>query len=144
LAASPPRRPKRSFFPRLKSHRTKSRILAQSTHQLYGIQQTHGIPDDKLALLPYFAGGTFWRPRHITTERLVVSAGREQRDYETLVRACAEPGIAVYIADGSVHSPRASHREPSRWPANVQAGCASYVELRGLYARAAVVAIPLV
>ena len=137
-------RHKRPFFTALKCHRAMSRILVHSTHQLYGIQQTLGIPADKLALVPYFADGTFWRPRHITTERLVVSAGREQRDYETLVRACAEPGIAVYIADGSVHSPRASHREPSRWPANVQAGFASYLELRDLYARAAVVAIPLV
>ncbi len=136
-------RHKRPFFTVLKCHRGMSRILLHSKHQLYGIQQTLGIPAEKLALVPYFADGAFWRPRRGSAEKLVVSAGREQRDYETLVQACTHPEIPLYIADGSVHSPHANHRQPSRWPANVQAGFADYVQLRDLYARAAVVAIPL-
>jgi glycosyltransferase involved in cell wall biosynthesis len=136
-------RHKRLFFTALKCHRAMSRIVVHSTHQLYGIQEHLGIPADKLALLPYYADGTFWRPRRGSVERLVVSAGREQRDYLTLGRACADVDVTVYIADGSVHSPHANHRQPSRWPVNVQAGFASHVQLRDLYARAAVVAIPL-
>jgi glycosyltransferase involved in cell wall biosynthesis len=136
-------RQKRLFFTALKCHRAMSRIVVHSTHQLWGIQRQLGVPADKLALVQYYADGAFWKPRRGGTEKLVVSAGREQRDYETLVRACAQPEIAVYIADGSVHSPRANHRQPSRWPANVEAGFANYLQLRDLYARAAVVAIPL-
>lgn len=136
-------RHKRMFFTALKCHRAMSRIVVHSTHQLYGIQQILGISADKLALLPYYADGTFWQPGQGSEERLVVSAGREQRDYATLVRACTKPEVAVYIADGSVHSPHANHRQPSRWPANVRAGFADYVQLRDLYARAAVVAVPL-
>ena len=136
-------RHKRLFFTTLKCHRAMSRIVVHSTHQLYGIQRHLGVPAHKLALVPYYADGAFWRPRRSAIEKLVVSAGREQRDYDTLVRACAELDVAVHIADGSVHSPHANHRQPNRWPSNVQAGFASYVQLRDLYARAAVVAIPL-
>jgi glycosyltransferase involved in cell wall biosynthesis len=138
-------RHKRLFFTSLKCHRAMTRIVVHSRHQLSAIPGLLGIPAAKLALLPYYADGDFWRPGHRSDEeRLVVSAGREQRDYETLVRACAEPEIAVHIADGSVHSPHANHREPGRWPSNVLAGFADYTQLRDLYARAAVVAIPLI
>lgn len=136
-------RRKRVFFTALKCHRAMSRIVVHSTHQLYGIQQHLRVPAHKLVLLPYYADGAFWRPRRHAEERLIVSAGREHRDYETLARACEQPGISVYIADGSVHSPNANHSEPTRWPANVRAGFANYLQLRDLYARAAVVAIPL-
>jgi glycosyltransferase involved in cell wall biosynthesis len=135
---------KRPFFTALKCHHAMTRIVVHSTRQLYDIPRALGIPAGKLKMLPYYADGTFWQPGHIREERLVVSAGREHRDYETLVRACPQPDVAVFIADGSVHSPGAHHRGPSRWPANVQAGFASYIELRNLYERAAVVVVPLV
>jgi len=137
-------RHKRPFFTALKCHHAMTRILVHSRHQLNGLPHLLGIPADKLALVPYYADGGFWRPGRLPEERLVVSAGREQRDYETLVKASADGDIPMYIADGSVHSPHASHRGPQRWPANVRAGFAGYVELRDLYARAAVVAVPLV
>jgi glycosyltransferase involved in cell wall biosynthesis len=137
-------RHKRPFFTILKCHRAITRIVVHSSHQLYQVRSVLGIPADKLVFLPYHADGGFWQPkRQIDEEKLVVSAGREHRDYEILVRACSDPAIAVHIADGSVHSPHASSRQPRRWPANVWAGFASYVQLRDLYARAAVVAVPL-
>ena len=135
---------KRPFFTALKCHRAMSRILVHSSLQLASLPDLLSIPSDKLALVPYYADGAFWQPRLESEERLVVSAGREHRDYETLVRACADPGIAVYIADGSVHSPQANHRKPQGLPANVRAGFADYLALRELYARAAVVAVPLI
>ncbi|HKC19853.1 MAG TPA: glycosyltransferase family 4 protein [Candidatus Dormibacteraeota bacterium] len=134
---------KRPFFTRLKAQRAMSRILVHSTHQLYSIQRILDIPSEKLALVPYYADGSFWRPKRMHEERLVVSAGREHRDYETLVRACTKPDIDLFIADGSVHSPHAAHREPRRWPAHVKAGFADYMRLRDMYSRAAVVAVPL-
>ena len=134
---------KRPFFTALKVHRAMSRILVHSTHQLHGIEHMLGVPNEKLGLVPYYADGSFWRPHQRREERLVVSAGREQRDYDTLVQACSSPAIDLAIADGSVHSPRASHRDPRSWPAHVTAGFANYEELRDLYARASVVVVPL-
>jgi glycosyltransferase involved in cell wall biosynthesis len=137
-------RHKRPFFTALKCHRAMTRIVVHSSRQLYEIPRHLGIPSDKLAMLSYYADGSFWKPGQTPEERLVVSAGREHRDYETLIRACSQPDVNVFIADGSVHSPSAHHRGPARWPANIQAGFASYLQLRDLYARAAVVVVPLV
>jgi glycosyltransferase involved in cell wall biosynthesis len=137
-------RHKRPFFTTLKSHRAMTRILVHSTHQLSAIPKELGVPAEKLALLPYFADGGFWKPHRLAEERLLVSAGREHRDYGTLVAACRQLNASVFIADGSVHTPGARHRGPSVWPANVRAGFADYVQLREAYAKAAVVAIPLV
>jgi glycosyltransferase involved in cell wall biosynthesis len=135
---------KRPFFTALKSHRAMARILVHSTRQFHDVPRLLGIPAGKLALVSYYADGSFWKPLRVSEQRLVVSAGREQRDYETLVRAITPSNIEVFIADGSVHTPRAQHRGPGQWPANFRAGFADYVRLRDLYARAAVVAVPLV
>jgi glycosyltransferase involved in cell wall biosynthesis len=135
---------KRPFFTALKSHRAMTRILVHSARQLDDVPRVLGIPAGKVALVSYYADGSFWKPRRVSERRLVVSAGREQRDYETLVRASSQSEIEVVIADGSVHSPRAQHRGPDQLPPHVQAGFADYVRLRDLYAQAAVVAVPLV
>lgn len=137
-------RHKRLFFTALKSHHGMSRILVHSPLQVNEIPRILGIPRTKLALVPYYADGAFWKPRPVAEDKLVVSAGREQRDYATLVRACSRPDVSVFIADGSVHSPGAHHRGPDRWSSNITARFADYAELRELYARAAVVAVPLI
>jgi hypothetical protein len=137
-------RHKRLFFRIMKSHRGMTRILVHSHRQLEAIPPLLGVPRAKLAFIPYYADGAFWRPQRHPEEQLVVAAGREQRDYETLVAACSERDVSVFIADGSVHTPGARHRGPAAWPENVRAGFADYRALRDLYASAAVVAVPLI
>jgi glycosyltransferase involved in cell wall biosynthesis len=137
-------RHKAPFFSVLKSHRAMSRILVHSTRQLESVPGKLGIPASKVAFIPYFADGSFWRPRPGAEERLVVSAGREHRDYETLTAACASLDASVFIADGSVHTPGARRRGPTVGLSNIRTGFADFVQLRDAYARAAVVAVPLV
>lgn len=135
---------KRPFFLALHSDLAMSRILVHSEYQLHAIPRRLGIPAHKVAFIPYFADGDFWSPRAVAEERLIVSAGREHRDYETLTAACAALDAEVFIADGSVHTPGAHHRSAGSGLSNIRTGFADYVQLRDAYAQAAVVAVPLV
>lgn len=135
---------KRAFFTALKSHRTITRILVHSTRQLYDTPRVLGIPAGKVAFQHYYADGAFWKPDGQEEENLVVSAGREHRDYDTLAQACSQLQANVFIGAGSVHTPKAHQHEPVRWPSSVRVGFAGYLTLRELYAKAALVAIPLV
>ncbi|MBO0685688.1 MAG: glycosyltransferase, partial [Candidatus Dormibacteraeota bacterium] len=98
---------KRPFFRLLPSHRGISRILVHSSRQLELATSRLGISCDKLALVPYGADTDFWSPRNESECPLVVSAGREHRDYATLARACEVLHVDVFIAAGSLHSPGA-------------------------------------
>jgi glycosyltransferase involved in cell wall biosynthesis len=74
---------------------------------------------------------------------LVVSVGREHRDYETLLAALPD-GARLTIADGSRFSPNANRNDPAQWPAHVQRQAFEPAALRDLYASAAVVVVPVI
>jgi glycosyltransferase involved in cell wall biosynthesis len=135
---------KRTLFRALRPHAEISRILVHSGRQLEMARRCLGIADDRLALLPYSVDSAFWSPRDVVEEPLVVAAGREHRDYATLSAACRALPVQVRIAMGSLHSPGARVRCPSGWPDNVAVEFADHPTLRDLYARATVVAVPLV
>ena len=132
----------------LRAHDRMSRIVVHSPLQKELANGRLGIPDDKLALVPYYADQDFWRPMGAESgaqeERLVVAAGSEHRDYATMAAACGDLDARVYVAAGSVHSPSSVFSNPDRWPANFQSGFASYTALRDLYSRASVVVVPVV
>jgi glycosyltransferase involved in cell wall biosynthesis len=79
----------------------------------------------------------------VPEQHLVVSAGREHRDYATLVQACGQEPVRVFIADGSGHSPDAHRRQPSQWPPNIERRAVPPRELRNLYAQASIVVVPV-
>lgn len=135
---------KARLFRRSGADRSMTRILVHSELQAELAHRELGVPQAKLDIVPYYADTAFWSPTDVTPERLVVAAGREHRDYATLAEACGTIDAQVFVAAGSVHSPAATSREPAIWPANFQRGFADYVALRDLYARAAVVVVPLV
>lgn len=135
-------RRKKVFFSRLKAHEGISRLLFHASDQL-DQARAYGIPDSKLALVPYFADAAFWRPLPLPEEKLVASAGREHRDYGCLAQALGGASVEVFVAAASAHSPSARWSVPESWPANFRAGAFGFEELRQLYARAAVVVIPL-
>jgi glycosyltransferase involved in cell wall biosynthesis len=124
-------------------HGGMSRILVHSPRQYDFARHKLGLPESKLAFIPYYADADFWHPLELEEERLVVSAGREHRDYATLAAACDGIPARVFVASGSVHSPRAGVRGPHVWPANFDHGFAGYPALRELYARASVVVVPV-
>ncbi|MHB8612391.1 MAG: glycosyltransferase family 4 protein [Candidatus Dormibacteraceae bacterium] len=128
----------------LRAHERMSRIIVHSRLQEDLARGRLGIPEAKLAFVPYSADQEFWRPMGNPEERLVVAAGSEHRDYATMAAACGSLDARVHIAAGSVHSPSSTFRNPARWPANFESGFASYAALRDLYSRASVVVVPVV
>ena len=137
-------RAKRPWFRVLGAHHRIDRILLHSSRQVGLVPEQLGVPASRLALVPYSADANFWNPRPVPEEPLVVAAGREHRDYLTLAAACAGLRLDVHVAAGSLHSPAATWTRPGAWPDNFRTGFADRLELRDLYARASVVAVPLV
>ena len=135
---------KQQVFRWLRPQARITRVLLHSRRQVELASARLGIPGDRLRFQPYFADSDFWTARPVSHEPLVVSVGREHRDYATLAAACRELPVQVFIASGSLFSPSATHTQPATWPANVTAGFADHLTLRDRYARAAVVAVPLV
>ena len=139
---------KTKVFRTLRPGKRIDRILVHSSNQVPLLHHTLGVPASTLRVVPYGVDTTFWSPASAESTAdeesdLVVSAGREHRDYETLLAAMPSKARLV-IADGSPFSPNASRRNPTAWPADVVRKPFSPVELRELYARAAVVAVPVV
>ena len=129
----------------LRGPRGATRIVVHSQRQLELIVAELGIPEHKMALVPYHADTDFWHPMPVREEALVVAAGREHRDYATLAAALGELPVAVFIAAGSAYSPQSTTSTwPATWPPNFSVEVADYRRLRDLYARASVVVVPLV
>jgi glycosyltransferase involved in cell wall biosynthesis len=133
---------KRRFFTVLRAHARMDRIVLHSRHQFDFAQTELGIPLDRLALVPYQVDVAFWAPSQIEEELLIVSAGLEYRDYATLFRAVEGLEVQVVVGAASSWARRALDAGPP--PANVRIGAFDYDALRSLYARAAMVVVPLV
>jgi len=133
---------KRRMFTVLKAHQQMTRIIVHSHHQLEAASAMLGIPKDRLELIPYATDTQFWKPTGLPEESLIVSAGREHRDYRLLDQACAGLSYELLILASSVHSPGAVCTMPAaRSAAIVQQ--LDHVGLRAAYALAAVVVVPL-
>jgi len=137
-------RAKRRVFRLLKPQTRISRVLVHSSLQLELAVNELDLPRDKLVYQPYGIDTDFWNPGSDNEEPLVVSAGREHRDYATLARACGGLPVHVYLAAGSLFSQRAHHNTPAVWPDNFEVGFTSPHDLRRWYSRASVVVVPLV
>jgi len=133
---------KQPFFRYLQAQNGMQRILLHSSDQ-FDEAQRFGIPKSKLALVPYFADSDFWRPLPVSEEPLIVSAGREHRDYRSLAAACEGMPEQVLVGAGSVNSPGARWSLPDSWPDNFVCRPVDFVTLRQWYARASVIVIPL-
>jgi glycosyltransferase involved in cell wall biosynthesis len=118
------------------------RILVHSSNQLEVVRRDLGVPTSLLHVVAYGVDTAFWCPQGLPEEDLIVSAGREHRDYETLVQACSDMA-RLFITDGSAHSPKARRQAPTAWPASVERRGVGYGELRRLYGRASVVVVPV-
>ena len=125
-------------------HMGISRVLVHSTAQLKIALESLGFTRHSARFEPYYADSRFWSPTTGEAGDIIVSAGREHRDYVTLASAVEELGVPTVIAAGSLYSPDAMCRVPEMLPANVSVGMRNHTELRSLYERAAVVVVPLV
>ena len=141
------------------------RTICYSTAQERLAREKLGLRADQVALVLHPADSTFWRPAANAEEReadvlmlkeagldlpegapLVCSAGREFRDYATLIEVGGKlmsHGVHVAIATASPWSRRKDTTRDVELPANVHLLSLKPLQLRALYRRAAVVAIPL-
>jgi glycosyltransferase involved in cell wall biosynthesis len=125
-------------------HMGITRVLVHSRAQLQIAIDTLGFTTKSAAFVPYYADARFWRPQPIVPQQLIVSAGREHRDYATLAAAVKDLPVQTVIAAGSLYSPAAMCRMPKAMPANVSVGTRTPHALRDLYAQAEVVVVPLI
>jgi glycosyltransferase involved in cell wall biosynthesis len=136
---------KTPFFRIARAHDRIDRIIVHSPNQVRLVTAALHIDPAILTVVPYGIDTGFWSPGGDAgaDPRLVVAAGREHRDFETLLAACADQAD-LFVTDSSAHSPRSRRRTPPEWPAAVQHRQVGFVELRERYRRAAVIAVPLV
>lgn len=135
---------KRMFFRFLRAHARIDRIAVHSSLQREIAIGDLGIPAQQVVLVPYQVDAGFWRPSpDVDEERLVASAGLEHRDYPTLFRAVEGLDARVVIGAASHWSRQANTAEGQHVPENVQLGAFDYHALRDVYARSAVVVVPL-
>jgi glycosyltransferase involved in cell wall biosynthesis len=135
--------PKRPLFRWLRAHSHIDRIVLHSSVQHRLAISELGIPPERLALLPYQVDTEFWRPTPVAEERLICSVGLEHRDYPTLFRAVDGMDVQVAVAAASYWSHQRNTAADAPPPPNVTVGAYNYHDLRDLYARAALVVVPL-
>jgi glycosyltransferase involved in cell wall biosynthesis len=124
--------------------RPSDRVLVHSTNQVGRIVSETAMSADQLAVVPYGIDTTFWSgPQESGEDAYVVSAGREHRDYRTLVAALPD-AARLTIADHSLFTPHATRRDPEVWPSTVERVALDAAGLRELYGRAAIVVVPVV
>jgi glycosyltransferase involved in cell wall biosynthesis len=135
---------KQLFFRWLKVHHQIQRIALHSMRQRELSRSALGIPDEQLALVPYQVDTQFWQPQAgVAEERLICSAGLEFRDYPTLFEAVDGLDVRAVIGAASHWSKRRNTARDATPGSNVQIASFDYFALRDLYARAAIVVVPL-
>jgi glycosyltransferase involved in cell wall biosynthesis len=134
---------KRPFFRWLRVQTHLHAVVLHSRYQHDFALDQLGFSSDQLALLPYQVDPDFWRPMPATEERLVASAGLEYRDYPTLFEAVDGLDARLVVAAASHWSKRKNTALGGSRPANVSVASYDYHQLRDLFARAAVIAVPV-
>lgn len=134
---------KRPFFTWLKVQSHLSAVVLHSRFQYDLALEQLGFSHEQLALLPYQVDTDFWQPMDVPEERLVTSAGLEYRDYPTLFQAVEGLDVQLVVAAASHWSKRRNTALDAPRPSNVEVSAYNYQQLRELFARAAVVAVPV-
>jgi glycosyltransferase involved in cell wall biosynthesis len=155
---------KQVFFRLLKVQSHIDRTICYSTAQEKLARTRLGLRADQVALVLHPADSKFWRPAASDDEKradeemlrgvgleipadapVVCSAGLEFRDYPTLMGAASKlpEGTHVMIAASSPWSKRKNTAEDAELPENVHLVSLKPLQLRALYRRAWVAAIPL-
>jgi glycosyltransferase involved in cell wall biosynthesis len=120
------------------------RVLVHSPNQVGPLVESCPGLAGRLRVAPYGVDTEFWSPAgEEIEERLVVTAGREHRDYRTLLSAIPTDA-KLFVADDSFFSPGAERRLPHSWPPHVERRSVPPHQLREKYGRASVVVVPVV
>jgi glycosyltransferase involved in cell wall biosynthesis len=136
-------RVKRLAFRRLRPQRSISRLVLHSARQAELAEKELGLPASLLSLVPYGVDSRFWAPGPAAGQAIVISPGREHRDFLTLAQACGDFDTRVLLTNNSQHSPAARSSRPELWPPNFEVRQLDYIALREAYSQAAVAVVPL-
>jgi glycosyltransferase involved in cell wall biosynthesis len=138
------KRKKAEILRRVHSH--IDRIILMSSVQYNFAVNDLGLPCTKVELLRWPVDQKFWRPMQVKDD-MICTAGREMRDYGTLIRAMKGLDIRCHIAAAIVPGKKDAWMEAVKDAGpnipNVTVGKKSYGELRELYARSRFVVVPL-
>lgn len=139
--------PKFAVLMRLLRRAKRVHFLTLSESIANTLVNEHRVPSRRVHNTGYSTDTQFFDPdksSESTNQRLVVSCGTANRDYRSLVRATDEiPNISVEIAADSAWIPLRVDIEDDSIPDYLTITKLNYVGLRDLYARAAVVVVPL-
>jgi glycosyltransferase involved in cell wall biosynthesis len=137
--------PKKAALLRRVHGRIDRLVLWSSSQQEFALERL-GIPPGRIVRLHWLVDQEFWRPLAQPSD-MACAAGREMRDYATLVAAIRDWPVPFHIAANA----EAGRRD--RWvsdlrgigalPPQLTIGPRSPCELRALYARSRFVVIPL-
>lgn len=128
---------------RVHSHITRM-VFWSSVQRDFAVNSL-GIPPEKTRLLNKSVDQKFFRPMKMKTD-MICSAGREMRDYPTLIEAMRGLDIKCHIAvalRGKLYDSIRKVYESKSVPSNITVGNLPPLSLRDLYARSRFVVIPL-
>lgn len=138
-------KPKTSFVLKLGQSRIDKLILMSSMQYAVALERLR-LPTTRVVLLKWPIDQLFWRPTAVATD-MISTAGREMRDYGTLIQAMAGIDIKCHIAANAVAGKKdawmadISNLDPAQY--NITIGKKTYPELRAMYARSRFVVVPL-
>jgi glycosyltransferase involved in cell wall biosynthesis len=122
------------------------RLVLWSSRQHDFAVQRLGIPVERIVRLHWLVDQKFWRPLGVPSD-MACAAGREMRDYATLLEAIRDWPVPFHIAANAEPTRRdrwmSDVRAMGPLPPSVSMGPRSPHELRALYARSRFVVIPL-
>jgi glycosyltransferase involved in cell wall biosynthesis len=126
--------------------RNIDRILVYSSWQQRFIRQELTFPHDRVMLIPFMVDTRFFDAAFVpcaATGDVICAAGLERRDYPTLIEAVRDLDVRVVVAAASPWSKQPDTTQGHELPANVDVRSLGFVDLRALYAAAALVVMPL-
>ncbi len=139
-------KPKKAIFLKFVFKHITKLITWSSVQRSFAIKQLN-IPASKIKLIRYQVDQKFYRPMQCNAN-LICSAGREMRDFVTLIEAMTGLDINCHIAvkldGGKIYDTVKTVYKLDSLPGNVTVGAMpSIAALRSLYASSKFVVIPL-
>jgi glycosyltransferase involved in cell wall biosynthesis len=128
-------------------HTHIDRMFTWSSVQRDFLLNTMNIPPRKVIFCTGRVDQKFYTPMDATAD-MIVSVGREMRDYVTLIRAIRDLPVRCHIAitviPGVKDAWMTEIEKEGSLPEHISVGTKNFVELRALYARAKFVVTPLI
>lgn len=120
-------------------------VLWSSAQYEFAVREI-GIRPERIVKLRWLVDEQFWRPLDVPVD-MACAAGREMRDYATLVEAIRDWPIPFHIAANAEASRNdrwmSDLRRTGPLPPQITIGPKTYPDLRDLYARSRFVVVPL-